>query len=114
PPFAADLTAFAPYGSHVGGHGRIQGWRRSSRFFRLWRFAGGTVYDPFSQLVRIAWTLAFSYGHGLESLSASKVQTYPCHTCLLDHLRRTDNHQRDFHCPLRLFGSRGTTTMMPR
>jgi len=55
PPLPADLTTLAPDSSHVFGEIHRRCWRG---FF--WRFAGGTVYDPFGELVWIAWALAFS------------------------------------------------------
>src|SRR6266566_6606886 len=62
PPFPADLTAFAPYGSHIlGNASRLVGWL--GWFFG--NLACRTVYDPFGELVRIAWALAFSDSHAV-------------------------------------------------
>src|SRR6266705_2930298 len=63
-PFSANLTALAPDGSHVLGKIHRGCWGRRWRGF-FWRFAGGTVYDPFGELVGIAWALAFSDSHDL-------------------------------------------------
>src|SRR5438309_386350 len=62
PPFPANLTALAPDCGHVlGNASRLMGW--------LGWFFGNlpcrTVYNPFGELVGIAWTLAFSDSHAV-------------------------------------------------